>query len=189
VVEITNDQTGHHVPTDSPLRHMILLVEVTNTDGNPLSLIEGETVPDWGGVGDPADGYYAGLPGKAYAKILQELWTEVTPTGAYWNPTRVLFDNRLAAFQTDRSVYLFALEGNGPFTVSVKLLFRRAFIQLADWKGWQDEDILMESETITLLHASSGSRPGANLDTASNISRPESTHSPISLSKWRWLDQ
>jgi hypothetical protein len=150
VVDVTNDQTGHHVPTDSPLRHMILLVEVTDADGRPLPLIEGETVPDWGGVGDPADGYYAGLPGKAYAKILQELWTEVAPTGAYWNPTRVLSDNRLAAFETDRSVYRFGVEGEGPFTVAVRLLFRRAFIQLADWKGWQDADILMESETLTL---------------------------------------
>jgi len=39
-----------------------------------------------------AEGYYAGLPGTAYAKILQEIRTEVTPTGAYWNPTRVLSD-------------------------------------------------------------------------------------------------
>ena len=144
-VDITNDQTGHHVPTDSPLRHLILLVEVADSEGNHLALIEGEIVPEWGGGGDPDDGYYAGLPGKVFAKILQELWTEVTPTGAYWNPTRIESDNRLAAFETDRSQYQFAVEGDGPFTLSVRLIFRRAFIQVADWKGWQDEDILMES--------------------------------------------
>ena len=60
------------------------------------------------GVGDPAKGYYAGLPGKGYAKILMELWTEITPTGAYWNPTRVVSDNRLPAFASDASTYAFA---------------------------------------------------------------------------------
>lgn len=150
IVEITNDLTGHHVPTDSPLRHVILLVEVTDTAGNSLQLIQGETVPEWCGIGDPNEGYYAGLPGKAFAKILQELWTEVAPSGAYWNPTRLVSDNRLAAFETDRSVYQFETGGEGPFTVEVRLLFRRAFIQLADWKGWEDEDILMESETLVV---------------------------------------
>ena len=28
-VSITNDRTGHHVPTDSPLRHLILLVQAS----------------------------------------------------------------------------------------------------------------------------------------------------------------
>jgi hypothetical protein len=32
-VTIVNDQTGHHVPTDSPLRQLILLVSATNGQG------------------------------------------------------------------------------------------------------------------------------------------------------------
>lgn len=74
-VTIFNDQTGHHVPTDSPLRHLILLIQATSPDGTVLTLLEGPTLPDWTGVGDSQAGYYAGLPGKAYAKILIELWT------------------------------------------------------------------------------------------------------------------
>jgi len=78
---------------------MILLVEAKDTLGNSLDLVEGETIPQWGGVGDwrqevASKGYYAGLPGKAFAKILVEMWTEITPTGAYWNPTRLVSDNR-----------------------------------------------------------------------------------------------
>ncbi len=87
-VTIVNDQTGHHVPTDLPLRQMILLVTASDGRGQSLTLQDGPTIPEYGGVGDPADGYYAGLPGSIYAKILMELWTETTPTGAYWNPTR-----------------------------------------------------------------------------------------------------
>ena len=72
-VEIVNDRTGHHVPTDSPLRHMILLVQAFNVQGDTLTQITGPSLPDWCGIGDPKYGYYAGLPGKAYAKILEEM--------------------------------------------------------------------------------------------------------------------
>lgn len=153
-VDITNDRTGHHVPTDSPLRHLILLVQATDAQGQALPQLDGPMVPEWGGVGDPTQGYYAGLPGKAFAKVLEELWTEVSPTGAYWNPTRVLDDNRLAAFVTDTSVYTFAAPTGGEATVKVTLLFRRAFKELIDQKGWDVPDIVMEQ--VALLYRNSG---------------------------------
>jgi hypothetical protein len=149
-VAVTNDRTGHHVPTDFPMRHLILLVQATDGQGQALLQLDGPTVPEWGGVGDPAQGYYAGLPGKGFAKVLEELWTEVSPTGAYWNPTRVLEDNRLAAFATDTSAYTFAAPTEGQVTVEVILLFRRAFIELMDQKSWDVADIVMEQEVITL---------------------------------------
>ena len=147
-VEITNDRTGHHVPTDSPLRHLILVLRVADAEGNALRQSEGPTVPDWGGVGDPKEGYYAGLPGKAFAKVLEELWTEISPSGAYWNPTRVLSDNRLAAFAIDSSRYAFAAPADDEVTVNVTLVFRRAFIELMAQKGWDARDIVMEYEQI-----------------------------------------
>ncbi len=149
-VTILNDQTGHHVPTDSPLRQMILLVSVTDAQGKALNLQDGPTIPAYGGVGDPADGYYAGLPGKIYARILTELWTGVTPTGAYWNPTRVVSDNRIPAMGSDTSKFVFAAPAGGPTTIEVRLLFRRAFIELQDQKGWDVPDIVMEQERLTL---------------------------------------
>ena len=150
-VEVTNDQTGHHVPTDSPLRHLILLVDATDGAGSPLAQLDGPTVPEWGGVGgDPSQGYYAGLPGTAYARILEEAWTRVSPTGAYWNPTRVLSDNRIAAFATELSSHTFAAPAEGPVGVEVTLLFRRAFIELIDQKDWDLQDIVMERVSLTL---------------------------------------
>lgn len=149
-VRITNDKTGHHVPTDSPLRHLILLVAAHDPDGTALRQVDGPTVPEWGGVGDPRNGYYAGLPGKAFAKVLQDAWTGASPTGAYWRPTRILSDNRLAAFAADESVYSFALSPSSGAQVEVKLLFRRAFRPLADLKRWPDPDIEMVSQHLTI---------------------------------------
>jgi Carboxypeptidase regulatory-like domain len=147
-VTLTNDKTGHDVPTDSPLRHLILLVEASDSNGMELSLMQGERVPEWGGVGDPRQGYYAGLPGKAYAKVLAELWTGIYPTGAYWNHTRLLSDNRLSAFASDTSRYLFAAPASASLNVRARLLYRRAYRLLADQKGWKDADILMNQVEI-----------------------------------------
>jgi hypothetical protein len=149
-VLIVNDQTGHHVPTDSPLRHIILLVEATGAGGEVLAQLGGPVVPAWGGEGDATQGYYAGLPGTAYAKVLRELWTEVAPTGAYWNRTAIVSDNRLAAFATDTTTYSFALPVEGTVQVRVTLLFRRAYKQLMDWKGWDVPDITMAQEVWVL---------------------------------------
>jgi hypothetical protein len=142
-VHITNDKTGHHVPTDSPLRHLILVVQATDADGHLLPLLAGPVLPDW--TGD-----YAGQPGRTYAKILQDEWTGETPTGAYWRPVRIVADTRLAAFATDVSRYVFRASASQPVTVEARLLFRRAFQQLAKLKGWNDPDIVMEQERITV---------------------------------------
>lgn len=147
-VMIVNDQTGHHVPTDSPLRQMILLVGAVDQQGQVLVFRDGPTVPDWGGLGDPKDGYYAGLPGKGYAKILSELWTEISPSGAYWNPTRTISDNRIPALGTDSSTYIFTAPETGNATIQISLLYRRAFKELMDQKGWEIADIEMENLVI-----------------------------------------
>ena len=110
----------------------------------------GATVPEWGGVGDPGAGYYAGLPGTGYAKILKELWTNVSPSGAYWNQTVVVSDNRLPAMGSDKTRYAFEDSAGGTLDISVRLLFRRVFITLADQKSWDIADIVME-ETIVQL--------------------------------------
>jgi hypothetical protein len=150
-IELVNDKTGHSIPTDSPLRHLILLVEVTDENGENLDQLEGPTIPAWGGIGDYEEGYYAGVPGTAYAKILQELWTEVSPTGSYWNPTSILSDNRIPAMGSDKTMYTFQTrETLKTAKVSVTLLYRRAFIEIMDQKGWEVPDIVMEKETIEL---------------------------------------
>jgi len=149
-VEIVNDRTGHHVPTGSPLRHLILLVTATSEGGQTLPFLDGPTVPSWCGTDEAVVGHYGGRPGTAYAKVLEELWTEVSPTGAYWNPTRVLSDNRIPALGSDKTTYTFAVRSDADVSIDVVLLFRRAFIDLADQKGWNDADIQMAEENLTL---------------------------------------
>ena len=142
-VSITNDNVGHDIPTDSPIRSLILVVEALDENGNVLSLTEGPVNPAY-------SGNFGGLPGKTFAKILKDEWTGETPTGAYWRPVNLVEDTRLAALATDVTRYSFAASTKGAATIKVRLLFRRAFQLLAEQKGWNDADIVMEEVTISV---------------------------------------
>jgi hypothetical protein len=148
--KVVNDRTGHHVPTDSPLRHLILVVRAYGSDASELSLKEGPVLPEWCGFGDPADGCYAGLPGKVFVKLLEEIWTGVSPTAAYWNPTRVVMDTRLGAYESDVGKFLFIAPDSGDVRIEAVLLYRRAYKNLMDLKGWSEPDIVMESAAISV---------------------------------------
>jgi hypothetical protein len=142
-VKITNDQTGHHIPTDVPIRQMLLVVEAFDASGRQLALTAGPLLPAWAGD-------YAALPGKAFAKVLRDEWTGEAPTAAYWRPVTVVEDTRLPAMETDSSEYKFSLPGGEAARVEVRLYFRRAYYDLAKIKGWDDPDILMEEATLNV---------------------------------------
>jgi hypothetical protein len=149
-VEIANTRTGHHVPTGSPLRHLVLVVRAHDDSGAALLRVSGPTLPDWCGTGDPRQGRVGGLPGVVYAKVLEELWTGVSPTAAYWQQTRLVSDNRIPALEADTTTYVFRAPECGDVTVDVQLLYRRAFTELADQKGWDTPDIEMARKKVTV---------------------------------------
>ncbi len=72
------------------------------------------------------------------------------PTGAYWNPTRIVSDNRIAAFEKDELTYIFMMPEKGSVNIEVSVIFRRAFKELMDQKGWDSPDILMEQEILII---------------------------------------
>ncbi len=142
-VRLTNEKAGHHVPTDHPARNMILVVSATDTHGRVLSHAGRQVVPLWGGEGAAPDDY-AGRPGKGYAKVLEELWTGVWPTAAYWRQTVLRSDTRIPAKATDVTTYEFLTSAAaGDIQVDARVIFRRAFKALSTQKQWQVPDIVM----------------------------------------------
>jgi hypothetical protein len=142
-VVITNTGAGHHVPTDYPGRHMILTVRAS-ADGQPLALADGGVVPEWGGA-------QAGLPGKAYAKVLRDVRSGEAPVVSYWKQALIDSDNRIPALAADRSSYSFvAPGGGGPVTVQASLRLRRVFQPVMEAKGWAMADVVMEEAEVTL---------------------------------------
>ncbi|MHC4236307.1 MAG: hypothetical protein ACYSUQ_14415, partial [Planctomycetota bacterium] len=135
-VSIENTETGHHVPTGESMRNLVLLVEAwRDADGSALSYTGTQTVHDLGGIGDPNQGYYAGLPGKLYAKLLED------PNGnspvMFTEAAAITSDNRIAALDTDITQYSFtAPAGGGLAHVRARLIYRRTFPVFRDAKGW-----------------------------------------------------
>ena len=154
---VTSVNVGHRFPTDSPLRHLILVVEAWDDRGTPLIQTAGERIPNWAGIGDatappPAPNIlnYGGLPGKVYANLLVESDTNVAPTVAYWNEVKYAWignlqnnrydysDSRLRPGITDTSSYSFTPPEIGNIKVRVKLIYRFAFKNIMLQKGWLD---------------------------------------------------
>jgi hypothetical protein len=135
-VDIDNTLTGHSLPTGVTVRNMILLVEATrDSDGAALTYTGSQVVHDLGGVGLPAQGYYAGLPGKLYGKH------NLDASGAgpvfYTEATGVLFDTRIPALTNDITTYTFDVPaGTGAVSVRARLIYRRSYTFLTDAKGW-----------------------------------------------------
>ncbi len=149
-VTVTNDKTGHDVPSDAPLRAMILVVRAVDAVGRPLTRTDGPVLPAWAGD-------LAGQAGQTFAKILRDDWSGEEPAAAYWRPVTVVADTRLAPFAGDHSRYTFTLPGgDGTISVQARLLYRRAPQKLMMQKGWTDADLLMASDSLALQVAGPG---------------------------------
>ncbi|MFN8547718.1 MAG: T9SS type A sorting domain-containing protein [Candidatus Eisenbacteria bacterium] len=135
-VIVTNAGAGHRLPTGVTIRNMILYVRAWRIGDNlPLASTGTQVIDPLGGVGSPAQGYYAGQPGKLWAKVTADA------NGAHPVPfteaTSVFFDNRIAPLASDTTHYSFQLPpGGGTYALQARLLYRRAFRSLIDTKGW-----------------------------------------------------
>ena len=162
VVRLTNEKAGHHFPTGVPMRNMILLVEAIDRGGRELQYMDDTVVPQWGGVGLPEEGNYAGVPGKGFAKVLRDILPYPDrPTrrdfsheypAPHWRPTVVESDNRIQARQSDISTYRFQVPKNlsGAVQVTAKLIFRRAYKKWLDAKGIAIPDMEIARQDFTI---------------------------------------
>jgi hypothetical protein len=118
---------------------MILVIDAwREEDSLALTHTGGQVVHNLGGIGDPAFGYYAGLPGKLYAKLNQDALGN-SPT-FFTDATSLVFDNRIPALATDSTSYTFPVPpGDGTLRVQSRLIYRRAWRALVDAKGWTED--------------------------------------------------
>lgn len=164
-IDIKNVGAGHHVPTDQPMRNMILLVKVVDAAGNKLKYIGKSRVPYWGGRGSQSEGNYEGLPGKGFAKILFDSspqyvepskigakWKHIFPA-PQWRLVNIIEDNRIPALETDSSQFDFLItDFKMPISISSELIYRRTFKNWANMKKWDLRDILIAKNIISIEH-------------------------------------
>ncbi len=161
-VAIENVAAGHHVPTDQPMRNMILLVAAVDANGKQLPYIGENRVPVWGGRGKPEDGDFAGLPGKGFAKVLFEpnplynadrasLKGKHVFPAPQWRIIAIKEDTRIAAFAIDVTEYEFDMKkAEFPVRVSSKLIYRRTFRNWAKMKHFDLQDITLAEGLVRI---------------------------------------
>jgi len=160
-VEIENTGAGHHVPTGSPMRNMLLIVQIFDSNDKPLNYLGDNVIPFWGGRGDIKKGNYEGLPGKGFAKILFEDWTPyefstVVNKGKQlfpapqWRTVQIKYDTRIPALKKDISNYEFQLNNKGTYFVECKLIYRRTFKTWLDIKKWDLKDIVLSEKKFKI---------------------------------------
>lgn len=158
-ITLKNLKAGHHYPTGNPMRNLILLVDAVDGLDRPLSLLEGEKVPAWGGSGAGEAGDYAGLPGKGFAKVLrdsapypgQRQHFRPEYPAPHWRPVVIESDNRIPANGSDVSTYRYRLpaDRSGPVRVTARLIYRRAYKKWLDSKGFTTEEMEIARQEIT----------------------------------------
>lgn len=132
-IVVKNITAGHHVPGGSPLRHLVMIVDVSDENNNALQQLSGSVLPEW----LTREGEYrANQPGKVFAKLLKDAvnyssqlhtrkFTPMFPA-PFWRPTILHKDNRIPARSQNETHFLF--EGSkSPVAVSVKLYYRNIF--------------------------------------------------------------
>lgn len=163
VASVKNVGAGHHLPSGSPMRNMLLVVEARDGKRGRLELLQGERLPVWAGTGPESAGNYAGLPGKGYAKVLKDLViypaerrlsTNLPPLypAPHWRPVILESDNRIAAGAEDASSYRFRLpqSATGPVRVTVRLIHRKTFRNWLDPQPPAIDDLLLAEATLAL---------------------------------------
>ncbi len=143
-VFITNTNGGHWVPTGEPMRSVMLLLRVFDSNDKPLKMIKGSLLPEWAGVGKVEDGNYAGLPGEVFARVLQDEAGNVHVP--FWRADRIASDTRIRPKDTRTLTFEFALDDpEDEPTAEAELIYRPVIRPLAEKKNWPVKDILITS--------------------------------------------
>jgi hypothetical protein len=141
----TGTEVGHRVPTGFIDRHLLLVVEATQADGRAIESQNGPRLPVEAGVSKPAEGGYAGLPGRYFAKqLVGEQGERPAP---FWRSVKVSADTRLHPGVPEQDKWTFP---HGVSQVRVRLIYRRFHRQVVREKAWPDKDLVVVDRTLVI---------------------------------------
>jgi hypothetical protein len=131
-VEVLADAVGHRVPTGFIDRHLVLVVDGLTAAGRTVPARSGPALPPVAGRD------VAGRPGRLYGRVLQDF--DGRRPAPFWRADPDAADTRLEPGRGDRLDLLFP---PGVEQVRVRLLYRRFWPEVAEVKGWPDNEIVV----------------------------------------------
>jgi hypothetical protein len=131
-VEVLAEDVGHRVPTGFIDRNLVLVVEGLDASGKVMTLSKGPRLTTAAGK------RLTGQAGWLYAKLL------AAPDGdgpvPFWTSHGDITDTRLFPGRMDRRIFLYS---PGLKEVKARLIYRRFWPNVAEAKGWPDNEFLV----------------------------------------------
>lgn len=134
-IEITATNVGHRVPTGFVDRQLILVVTAIDAKGTRVDLVDGPRLPASAGKWKDAAGFL-------YAKQLIGEGRKMP--APFWLPIERTVDTRLNPERPDRRAFVFPAAAQ---RVTVQLWYRRFWQEVADARGWRDNDLLVHEKS------------------------------------------
>jgi hypothetical protein len=138
-IQLIAEGVGHRVPTGFIDRQLILVVEGRTAAGQPISPLDGPTLPL--AVGPDL----AGKPGRLYARLLKD--ENGHGPVPFWRAHLEPEDTRLLPEQPDIRRFRF---GRELAHLRVRVLHRRFWAEVARSKNWPDRDLVVIDRKIAL---------------------------------------
>ena len=137
VVDIVTHDVGHKVPTGFIDRHLLLVINARNKNGQGVRLSHGNILP-------AAAGDLAGQAGRLLGRLAVDTTGQPVP---FWKTDTEYQDTRLKPETTER----FSWELPPTVAhVAVRLLYRRFWHTVTRSKGWPDETLELCERTLTI---------------------------------------
>lgn len=161
--QVHNRVMGHNWPTGVAFRNAMLVVEVW-VEGQPLTQLSGDQVPDWGSDDEPGTqpGDYGGMAGRGYAKVLEGQINGEGPVVSpvnFFDAQSLLSKTTIPPGETDFGLFTFEMPlGTLPgdeLEVRTRIVYRRLWRAVAVTKGWTELDFdepwerVVEDVTLT----------------------------------------
>jgi hypothetical protein len=141
-IEVRAADVGHRVPTGFVDRNLVLVVHAADANGKHVPLLDGPKLPAAAGQA------VAGRPGQLYARLLRG------PQGEgpvpFWVGLAEPEDTRLTPDRPEQSRYLFPGQ---TASVRVRLLYRRFWPQLAEERGWPENEVVVIDRVVAVGRA------------------------------------
>jgi hypothetical protein len=134
------EDVGHRVPTGFVDRNLLLVVEGVGAHGKAVPARAGPTLPG------PAGRELAGRPGRLYAKLLKDF--DRHSPAPFWRADPKVTDTRLVPGRDDRACFTFPA---GVERIRVRLLYRRFWQEVADTKGWPDNEMVVVDRYLAVV--------------------------------------
>jgi Cytochrome c554 and c-prime len=134
-VEVRAEDVGHRVPTGFVDHHLLLAVEAVDAAGNRVAAHGGPVLPDVAGK------ELAGQPGRLYARLLKDF--DGKSPAPFWRADPDAEDTRLVPGQPDRVRFVFPSQSR---RFRVRLLYRRFWQEVAEVKGWPDNEVVVQEQ-------------------------------------------